>query len=153
MKTKALTTALGVFLACVALAFTVAFTATHAFAQASDPQVTSAPSPVVLDTAVIAPAPASAPSAPVGVSAPAAGDLLSTLGAPSWVVTALSIFATVSIAYQSLIAFAHKRAAETVDLKDDQWLASLDAKPWFRILDRVFYWGGYLGSRLGGKKL
>lgn len=144
MKIKAITSALGVFLACVLLSFTVASTASHALAD---------PSPAALDTAVIAPAPASAPSAPVVVSAPAAGDLLSTLGLPSWVVTALSVFATVSIAYQALIAFAHKRAAETADVADDKWMASLESKTWFKILDKVFYWGGYLGAKVGGKKL
>jgi len=68
-------------------------------------------------------------------------------------VTALSIFATVSLAYQALIAFAHKRAAETADLADDKWIASLEAQAWFRILDKVFYWGGYLGAKVGNRKL
>lgn len=96
------------------------------------------------------PAPAdlalAAPAAPVA-------ETVLPFTVPGWVVTALSIFGTVSMAYQALIAFAHKRAAETADLADDQWLASLDKKAWFRVLDRIFYWGGYLGAKLGGKKL
>lgn len=72
---------------------------------------------------------------------------------PSWLATALSIFGTVSIGYQALIAWAHKRAAETADTMDDNWLASLERKAWFRILDRIFYWGGYLGAKTGGRKL
>ncbi len=85
-------------------------------------------------------------------AAPAAGTVL-PFTLPGWATTALSIFGAVSIAYQAVIAWAHKRAAETADPADDQWLASLEAKPWFRILDRVFYWGGYAGSKLGGRKL
>ncbi|HSI08818.1 MAG TPA: hypothetical protein VK985_09505 [Rariglobus sp.] len=70
-----------------------------------------------------------------------------------WIVSALSIFAVVANVYQAVITFAHKRAAETADLKDDHWIATLEAKWWFRILDRIFYWGGYAGARFGGKKL
>lgn len=88
-------------------------------------------------------------SAPAGIEVPA--NLGFTV--PGWLTTALSIFATVSLAYQALIAFAHKRAAETADLDDDKWIASLEAKAWFRILDKIFYWGGYLGAKIGGKKL
>lgn len=97
------------------------------------------------------PAPAPGDLALAAPSAEAAPVLPFTL--PGWATTALSIYATVSLAYQALIAWAHKRAAETADVADNQWIASLEAKAWFRILDRFFYWGGYLGSRMGGKKL
>lgn len=70
-----------------------------------------------------------------------------------WIGTVLWIYGALSVAYQALIAWAHKKAAETPDARDNEWLASLEAKWWFRILDRVFYWGGYIGARLGGRKL
>lgn len=98
-------------------------------------------------------------AAAVAAAAPAnptvGGDLVDLLiaKAPGWVGVALSIFGGLSVAYQAVIAWAHKRAAETADPADDAWIASLEAKGWFRLLDRVFYWGGYLGARIGGKKL
>ena len=97
----------------------------------------------------LAPAPADLAIA----AAPAVSTPALPFTVPGWVVTALSIFGTVSMAYQALIAFAHKRAAETADPADDAWIASLETKAWFRVLDRIFYWGGYLGAKLGGKKL
>ena len=112
-------------------AFALAFTASHLGAQSADP------SPAVPLAAPITPA-TDASSPALATSPAAAGDLLSTLGLPSWLVTGLSIFATVSIAYQGLIAFAHKRAAETATPADDQWIASLEAKTWFRILIQKF---------------
>ncbi len=71
----------------------------------------------------------------------------------SWASTALAIFGALTIVYQTLIAWAHQRAAATASDADDKWLASLEAKWWFRLLDRIFYWGGYLGAKLGGRKL
>jgi cytochrome c-type biogenesis protein CcmH/NrfG len=130
MKSKTL---LGIFAAIVAIAAIVALCLpAAAFAQAE------------------AATPAAAPVSPT-----VGGDVLAALAGvvPGWIVTALSIFGTVSIGYQALIAWAHQRAAATADPKDDQWIAELETKAWFRILDRVFYWGGYLGAKLGGKKL
>lgn len=147
MKIKAIACALATFLSCVLLALVVASMASHLVA--ADPA-----SPAILDAASVPLVTAPAITAPVTApSAVVAGDFLSSIGLPSWLVTGLSIFATVSIAYQGLIAFAHKRAAETADVADDKWIASLEAQTWFRILDKVFYWGGYLGAKFGGKKL
>ncbi len=106
-------------------------------------------------------APAAAQTLPVpapgdlAVAAAPAADTAPVLPftLPGWVTTALSIFGAVSIGYQAVIAWAHKRAAETADPADDQWIASLEAKAWFRILDKIFYWGGYLGTKAGGRKL
>ncbi|EIP96885.1 hypothetical protein OpiT1DRAFT_01312 [Opitutaceae bacterium TAV1] len=72
---------------------------------------------------------------------------------PSWVFTVLTIYGTLSLAYQALIAWWHKRVAETADTADDQWTEKLTSATWFKILDKVFYFGGYIGSALGGKKL
>ncbi len=85
---------------------------------------------------------------------PAAADAITALltSYPK-LALALSIYATLAGLYQVLIAFAHKRAAETSDISDDQWIASLEAKTWFKVLDRIFYFGGYLGAWSGGKKL
>jgi hypothetical protein len=80
-------------------------------------------------------------------------QLTSLLTAHPRVAAALALFATLSGLYQVLIAFAHKRAAESTSPADDKWIADLEAKRWFRVLDRVFYWGGYLGAWGGGKKL
>lgn len=71
----------------------------------------------------------------------------------TWASTALAIFGALSVVYNALITYAHQRAAATADLDDDKWIASLEEKRWFRILDRIFYFGGYLGAKLGGRKL
>jgi hypothetical protein len=98
--------------------------------------------------------PAPAPGDLALAAAPAAESApVLPFAVPGWVMTALSIFGAVSIAYQAVIAWAHERAAATADPADDQWIASLEKKAWFRILDRLFYWGGYVGAKLGGKKL
>ena len=71
----------------------------------------------------------------------------------SWLPTALSIYASLALGWQVVIAFAHNWAAKTSDTKDDQWISKLEAFWWFRVLDRVFYFGGYFGAWKGGKKL
>lgn len=116
-----------------------------------------APAPIALaaddglNAALATPAPAVSPAPAL---TPAQADTLtSLLTAHPRLAAALSIYATLAGLYQLLIAFAHKRAAETTSVTDDQWLASLEAKTWFRVLDRIFYWGGYLGSWSGGRKL
>lgn len=98
----------------------------------------------------------STPAAVTAAGVPTAeipSALVELLTKYSWASTALAVFGALSVVYQALIAWAHKRAAETTETEDDQWLASLEAKWWFRTLDRLFYWGGYLGAKLGGKKL
>ena len=101
----------------------------------------------VAETVVAAPAPDATITAVVQTVITAASAKF------PWLISALSVFAVVANVYQALITYAHKRAAETADLKDDHWIASLEAKWWFRVLDRIFYWGGYAGARFGGKKL
>lgn len=94
------------------------------------------------------------PTPTVTTPAPEIPSVVTTLLAEhAWLTTALAIFGALSVAYQAVLAWAHKRAAETADLDDDKWLASLEAKPWFKFLDRLFYWGGYLGAKFGGRKL
>ena len=128
---------LPLFLAILAIAFVAALV------------LGSAPSALAQTAADAAPS-ATAPANPT-----VGGDILAALSGliPGWLVTALSIFGTVSIGYQALIAWAHQRAAATTDDSDDKWIAALEAKAWFRVLDKIFYWGGYLGAKLGGKKL
>lgn len=70
-----------------------------------------------------------------------------------WLTTVLSIYASAAIGWQILCAAAHNWAARTSDLKDDQWIAKLEAFWWFRWADKFFYFGGYFGSWAGGKKL
>jgi len=70
-----------------------------------------------------------------------------------WLTTVLSIYATAAIGWQLIIAFAHNWAAKTSDVKDDQWIAKLEAFWWFRAADKFFYFGGYFGAWKGGKKL
>jgi hypothetical protein len=129
----------------IALAFAALavalWTSVPAFAQAA------------ADTATTAAAAGAASAQPT--SPTVGGDILAALSGliPGWLVTTLSIFGTISIGYQALIAFAHQRAAATTDDADDKWIAALEAKAWFRVLDKIFYWGGYLGAKLGGKKL
>jgi hypothetical protein len=70
-----------------------------------------------------------------------------------WVSTVLLAFGGFSAVWNAVIAFLHQRAAATTDVQDDNWVASLEAKWWFRLCDRIAYCGGYLGAWLGGKKL
>lgn len=86
-------------------------------------------------------------------SADATSVVIGFLASHAWLSSVLAAFGALSVGYQAVIAWAHQRAAATADDADDKWLASLEARPWFKILDRLFYWGGYLGSALGGKKL
>ncbi|AHF89516.1 hypothetical protein OPIT5_03765 [Opitutaceae bacterium TAV5] len=72
---------------------------------------------------------------------------------PGWVFTALTIYGTASLAYQALVAWWHKRVADTTETTDDDWTDKLESATWFKILDKIFYFGGYIGSALGGKKL
>lgn len=83
------------------------------------------------------------------------GDILAAIRdhVPGWLTTALTIFGTVSLAAQGFIGWAHKRAAETTSPDDDAWIAKAEASAWFRVIDRIIYFGGYLGSWSGGKKL
>ena len=97
---------------------------------------------------------AAAPAAPALTAAPdAPAFVLDFIAQHAWTSIVLTVFGALTVVYQALIAWAHQRAAATADDADDKWLASLEAKPWFRLLDRIFYWGGYLGAKLGGRKL
>lgn len=103
---------------------------------------------------------AEAASAAASATAPApdTSALSAILGAfadkiPSWLVTAVSIFGTFSLAAQGFIGWMHKRAAETASPDDDAWIAKAEASTWFKVIDRIIYFGGYLGSWFGGKKL
>ncbi|RRJ97809.1 hypothetical protein Ga0100231_004955 [Opitutaceae bacterium TAV4] len=72
---------------------------------------------------------------------------------PSWIFTILTVYGTLSLAYQALIAWWHAHIAETTSETDNQWTDKLTSATWFKILDKFFYFGGYIGSALGGKKL
>lgn len=100
---------------------------------------------------------ASAPVAVATASPDASADLTSLvtglLAQFPWASSVLAAIGVAGTLYNVLITWAHQRAAATASDTDDKWLASLESKWWFRLLDRVFYFGGYLGARLGGKKL
>ncbi len=69
------------------------------------------------------------------------------------VAAVILLYALAAAIWQAIIGVLHQRAAATSDPTDDTWLATLEGKTWFRFIDCLFYWGGYLGSLLGGRKL
>lgn len=96
---------------------------------------------------------ASEPASSAVTAAEVPSFLTDLVAKHSWLVTVFLGWGIASNIWQVLIVWLHKRAAETADDDDDKWVAALEEKAWFRWCDRFFYWGGYLGSRLGGKKL
>lgn len=121
-----------------------------AFAALAVALLTAAPAVAQDAAAAAAPAVTTPPPEASAVSA-----ILSAFSdkIPGWLVTAVSIFGTFSLAAQAFIGWMHKRAAETSSPDDDAWIAKAEASTWFKIVDRIIYFGGYIGSWSGGKKL
>lgn len=103
-----------------------------------------------------APAPIAAPSeTPTDAALPAeAATIISSVAEKfPWITTVFFFYGIAGSFWQVVITFAHKHVASTAHPEDDAWLKGLEEKAWFRILDKFFYWGGYLGAALGKRKL
>lgn len=160
MKTK-ITAILGIMLRVFAIAITVALIhpATSYAADASTPSASEAA--VITDTVaapdavIVSQANAEEIESIVQLLPESVRGIIEPYLAkiPGIVFSILSIYGTLSLLWQAVNAWWHKRIAETTTDDDNQWTDKLAKAWWFRVLDKAFYFGGYIGAWKGGKKL
>lgn len=67
------------------------------------------------------------------------------------VMAVLTVWGTLSAIYQTIIGAWHTRVAATAGTDDDEFTKKLEGSILFKIFDRIFYFGGYIGTFLGSK--